>query len=374
MISRVYNNLYELLPENKVLIIYGPRRVGKTTLIKLLLKDVSIKYKIDSGDNITVRNTLNSQDFKLIKEYASGYDLLIIDEAQNIEGIGMGLKIMVDQIPELKIIATGSSSFNLEQKIGEPLTGRKKVCVLYPLAQLELNNYLNHYELKENLEQFLIYGSYPEVYTSNSNRERKEILHELVNSYLLKDVLGFNQLKSPGELIDLLKLLAFQVGHEVSVHELAKNIRLNVRTIERYLYLLEKGFVIYKLNAFSKNPRIEISKKSKYYFYDNGIRNGIIMQFNDINSRNDVGQLWENFIVTERLKYLHYKRHLINRYFWRSYTQKEVDYLEETDNNLYAYEIKWSKKMSRLPAEFLNNYTIKDFMTISFENYLNFVL
>ena len=373
MITRYYKNLENILPEGKVLIIYGPRQVGKTTLLDLLLDGVNLKYKIDSGDNIRIRNILGSEDFLLIKEYASGYELIVIDEAQNIPGIGTGLKIMVDQIPGLKIIVTGSSSFNLEQEVGEPLTGRRKVITLFPLSHLELMAYHNPYELKEKLGQFLVFGSYPEIYTAISDKEKIELLEELVGSYLLKDVLGLERLRSPRQLLDLLKLLAFQVGQEVSMHELAQHVGLNVRTVERYLYLLEKGFVVYRLGAYSKNLRSEITKKSKYYFYDNGIRNGIILQFNSLDMRNDTGQLWENFLVSERLKYLHYTKTLASRYFWRNYQQKEIDYIEEINNQLFTYEFKWGKKQARLPAEFSNAYTVKEFNTINRDNYLDFI-
>jgi len=374
MITRYYNDLNSILSEGKVLIIYGPRQVGKTTLLNMLLDGTGLIYKIDSGDNIRIRNVLSSEDFQLIKEYISGYELIVIDEAQNIPGIGTGLKIMVDQNPGLKIIATGSSSFNLEQEVGEPLTGRKRVINLFPLSHLELKSYLNPFELKERLHQFLVFGSYPEVYTASSNENRIELLQELVGSYLLKDVLGFDRLKSPKQLLDLIKLLAFQIGQEVSIHELAQNIGLNVRTVERYLYLLEKGFVIYRLGAYSKNLRSEITKKSKYYFYDNGIRNGIILQFNALDMRNDTGQLWENFLVSERLKYLHYSRLVANRYFWRNYRQKEIDYIEEINNQLQVYEFKWGKKKASLPAEFGKAYDVEELKTISRDNYLDFIM
>jgi predicted AAA+ superfamily ATPase len=365
LVPRYIKDLSAVLPEGKVLIIYGPRRVGKTTLIQMLLEGTDLKYRIDSGDNIRIRNILNSEDFNLIREYASGYDLIVIDEAQQIEGIGRGLKIMVDQIPHLKIVATGSSSFNLEQQIGEPL---------YPLSMQEMTSIYNRFELKEKLELFLVYGSYPEVFTAGTTAEKRELLVELVDSYLLKDVLGFDRLRSPKQLLDLLKLLAFQVGHEVSVHELATKIGLNVRTVERYLHLLEKGFVLYRIGAYSKNLRSEITKKAKYYFFDNGIRNGIIRQFNPPDLRNDIGQLWENFLVSERLKYLHYNRIFANRYFWRSYRQNEIDYLEEVDNKLAAFEFKWGKSSHAIPREFTDSYGEVDHHIINRENYLDFLL
>ncbi len=374
MIPRYYNNLFDLLPEGKVLVIYGPRRVGKTTLVNMLLEGVKLKYRVDSGDNIRIRNILNSEDFNQIREYAAGYDLIVIDEAQQIPGIGTGLKILVDQIPGLKIIATGSSSFNLEQQVGEPLTGRKKTVLLYPFSQLELAAIYTRFELKEKLDEFLVYGSYPEVHTAKTIENKKEILRELVDSYLLKDILGFDRLKSPKQLLDLIRLLAFQVGHEVSIHELGKKTGLNSRTVERYLYLLEKGFVIYRIGAYSRNLRNEISRKAKYYFFDNGIRNGIIHQFNTLDLRNDTGQLWENFMMSERQKYLQQKGLYVNRFFWRSYRQNEIDYIEESNDRLKAFEFKWGKSNPAPPKEFTELYGKVDFLTINRDNYLDFVL
>ncbi len=373
MLNRYYKHIDQIMPEGKALIIYGPRRVGKTTLLNILLEDVKLKYKIDSGDNIRVRNILNSEDFQLIKEYAQGYDLIVIDEAQNIPGIGKGLKIMVDQIQGLKVIATGSSSFSIKQEVGEPLTGRKKELILFPLSQMELMEYYNKYEIKQQLQDLLIFGSYPEVYTTKDKNGKIEILQELVDSYLLKDILGFEHLKSPRQLHNLLKLLAYQIGQEVSLNELASHLGINVRTVGRYIELLEKGFVIFSLGAFSRNLRNEITKKSKYYFYDNGIRNGIIMHYNNVDMRNDVGQLWENFIVSERSKYLHYKKVFANRYFWRTYQQKEIDYIEEKDGILFPYEFKWKKSKGKLPAEFKEVYNATDLRIINNDNYLDFI-
>lgn len=373
-IQRFFTSIDTIMPKGKILIIYGPRRVGKTTLLKMLLKNTKLKYKIDSGDNIRVQEVMSSKDFRLINEYASGYDMLVIDEAQNIPDIGMGLKILIDENPKLQIIATGSSSFNLSQKIGEPLTGRKRTITLFPFSQSELTKYHNAYELKEQLENFLIYGTYPEVYTSQNNQERKEILIELIGSYLLKDILSLEKVKNPLVLHNLLKLLAFQVGNQVSVHELAVKLSVNVRTVSRYLDLLEKAFVIFRLNAFSKNLRNEIAKKSKYYFYDNGIRNAVIMQFNSLDYRNDIGALWENFLIAERLKYLSYKRIFTNCYFWRNYKQKEIDYIEEYNGELHAYELKWKKAKAKFPDNFKNKYSVKSFSVINNDNYLDFLL
>jgi len=276
MLKRIYDNLGNLLKKNKVLVIYGPRRVGKTTLLNNFLKKTKFKYKLDSGDNIKTQEIISSQDFDKILSYVENYELLAIDEAQRIPAVGLGLKIIVDQRENIYIVVTGSSSFDLSQQVGEPLTGRKRTIILYPLSQKELYFQYNKYELKEKLEEFLIFGSYPEIMISKNKEEKIEILNELVNSYLLKDILSLEKVKSPKVLLDLLKLLAFQVGKEVSLNELSNSLKIDVKTVGRYLDLLEKSFVIKRINGFSRNLRREVTKKAKYYFIDNGVRNGVI--------------------------------------------------------------------------------------------------
>lgn len=374
MIKRHYDNLDKYLRKQKVLILYGPRRVGKTTLLNNFLKNSNYKYRLDSGDNIRIQKILSSSDFELINEYASGYELLAIDEAQNIPDIGRGLKIITDNNPEIKIIATGSSSFEISQKIGEPLTGRKKTLVLYPISQSELRLKLNKFELREELEKYLIYGSYPEVLKTKSNKEKIDIILELVNSYLLKDILSLDKIKNSNSLYILLKLLAFQIGNQVSDNELAVTLKINVKTVNRYLDLLEKSYVIYRLNPFSRNLRNEISKKSKYYFYDTGIRNGIVENFNSIDLRNDFGQLWENFIIIERLKFNKYNDVYCKSYFRRTYEKEEIDLIEDQDGKLNAYEIKWGEQIVKSPTKFLNEYKKSEFKTINRINYLDYIL
>ncbi|MFH1253678.1 MAG: AAA family ATPase [Candidatus Uhrbacteria bacterium] len=268
MIKRYFDNLEDNIKNGKVLVIYGPRRIGKTTLLKQYLSrfDANKKYKLDSGDNILTQQILSSQNFSEILEYVSGYDLIAIDEAQRIPNIGMGLKIIVDQKPEIKIIATGSSSFDLANKIGEPLTGRKITLTLYPVAQMELLKKYNNFELKEKLSDFLIFGAYPEVVLAESKKEKIEILNEIVSSYLFKDILALENIKNPNSLIKLLKLLAFQIGKPVSIGELAIQLGLSSRTVEKYLDLLEKTFVIKTIGGFSRNLRKEISKKINIIF------------------------------------------------------------------------------------------------------------
>jgi predicted AAA+ superfamily ATPase len=375
MYSRAYEPLELHLQPNKVVLIYGPRRVGKTTMLNNLLSQTGLKYKLDSGDNIRTQQILGSQDFTQILAYAEGYQLIAIDEAQNIPNIGMGLKIIVDQIPDIRVIATGSSSFELAGQVGEPLTGRKRTLVLYPLAQTELTATYNRHELSEKLVDFLIFGTYPEVMQASTRAERIEIISEIANSYLLKDILSFDRVKSSRSLLDLLKLLAFQLGSEVSLNEIATQLGVEARTVQRYLDLLEKAFVIVRLSGFSRNLRQEVTSKAKYYFLDTGIRNALIAQFNSPDQRNDLGQLWENFLIVERLKYRTYAGIPANMYFWRTYDQQEIDLVEEREGRLFGYECKWSpKKPVAAPRSWLETYREAEFSVIHPKNYLDFVL
>ncbi|KKS70264.1 MAG: hypothetical protein UV41_C0031G0004 [Candidatus Daviesbacteria bacterium GW2011_GWA2_42_7] len=375
MITRFYEDLNPFLQENRALIIYGPRRVGKTTLLKSFLNKTALKYKLDSGDNIRIQELLSSQDFPRIIEYAKSAELIVLDEAQLIPNIGMGIKIIVDQIPNIKVIATGSSSFDLANQIGEPLTGRKTTLTLYPIAQMELMPKLNKYDLKQKLEEYLIFGSYPQVLTAKTKEEKVKILEELVNSYIFKDILALAQIKGSKVLLDLLKLLSFQVGSEVSLNELAGGLVIDVKTVGRYLDLLEKSFIIHRLTAFSRNLRSEITSKSKYYFFDNGIRNAVISQFNTLDSRNDIGSLWENFLITERMKKKSYKNIHGYSYFWRTYEQREIDLIEERNGKLFPYEFKWSVKNKALvPKDWCTAYPqAEKFSVITSDNYLNFI-
>jgi len=374
MIERFYK-LDKLIKPGKVLIIYGPRQVGKTTLLENFLSKTKLKYRLESGENFRIRQIISSQDFDLLNEFAEGYELIAIDEAQSIPDVGLGLKILIDQNKKLSVVITGSSSFEISKKTGEPLTGRKRTIILFPIAHLELLNTRSPFDLKEKLEEFLLFGSYPEVLTAKSRKEKIEILQELVDSYLLKDILIFDKIKKSQKLFDMLQLLAFQIGKEVSLNELASQIKVDVKTVDRYLDLLEKTFVIKKIGAFGRNLRKEVTTKSKYYFLDNGIRNAIISQFNKISARNDVGELFENFIIMERLKANHYKKRFTKTYFWRTYQNLEIDLIEERNGKLFAYEIKWSDKVKvKKPYEFLSSYENSVFKVINKSNYINFIV
>ncbi|PKN71695.1 MAG: hypothetical protein CVU54_01340 [Deltaproteobacteria bacterium HGW-Deltaproteobacteria-12] len=362
------------LVPGKALILYGPRRAGKTTLLKSYLDSCGLRYRLETGDDVRIRNLLGSADVKQILAFAEGFELVAIDEAQQIPDIGMGLKILVDHLPALRIIATGSSSFDLAGAIGEPLTGRKRILTLFPISQMELKQKFNSYDLRQRLEEYLVYGSYPETVMADGRKEKIELLEELVGSYLLKDVLAMDRVRSSRTLLDLLKLIAFQVGSEVSLNELATQVKLDVKTVGRYLDILEKAFVILRLGGLSRNLRNEVTSKAKYYFLDNGIRNAVIGQYNLLDSRNDIGALWENFIVTERLKKRSYAGIYGNIYFWRTYDGKEIDYVEERDGGLFGFECKWtSKKKNKPPKKWLESYPGATFELVTTDNYLDFV-
>ncbi len=374
MIRRAYEPLEQQLRPNKALVIFGPRRCGKTTLLKQCLSHTSLRAKLVNGDDIRVQQALGSQDTRQIIALVEGYELLAIDEAQQIPNVGMGLKILVDHAPGLQVIATGSSSFDLAGQVGEPLTGRKRTLTLYPIAQSELLSIYNRYELRERLPDTLVFGAYPEAVLAPTRAEKIEIVTEIASSYLLKDILAFDRVKSARALSDLLKLLAFQVGNEVSLNELATQVGVDVKTVQRYLDLLEKSFVLFRLGGFSRNLRNEVTGKSKYYFFDTGIRNALIAQFNGLDQRNDVGQLWENFVVIERIKHRSYAAIHANAYFWRTYTQQEIDLVEERDGRLFGYEAKWSSRQLRgAPKAWTAAYPDSAHAVVNPENYLDFV-
>ena len=375
MINRIYDDLDRYLESNKVVVIFGPRRVGKTTLLRNFLDKTKLKYKLDSGENIKTQAVLSSQDFSKIFDYVGSYQLVAFDEAQYIPNIGLGLKIIVDQIKNIKVIATGSSSFDLSGQIGEPLVGRKRTLLLYPVSQKELKDVYTPFEFRENLENFLIFGSYPEVLTAKTKPQKIQILEDIANSYILKDILALEKIKGSKIILNLLKLLAFQVGNLVSLNELAITLGINVRTVNRYLDLLEKTFIIQSLSGYSRTLRNEISSKYKYYFVDNGIRNAVISQYNLLEDRNDVGALWENFIFMERFKKRAYEPISANSYYWRTYEGKEIDLVEEHEGKLFGYEIKWGKETkSKAQKEWLSTYKEAEFEVINQENYLKFIL
>ncbi|MBU1851099.1 MAG: ATP-binding protein [Candidatus Omnitrophica bacterium] len=373
ILQKQLGNINKVIQPGKAIIVYGPRRCGKTTLLVKMLESVKEEYIFANGEDIGVQNYLASRSIEKLKGFVGDKKLLIIDEAQKIENIGLNIKLMVDNIPGVKVIATGSSSFDLARQLGEPLTGRKYTLKMFPLSQLELSGMETQAQTDVLLESRLIYGSYPEVVLMEDDSKRVLYLKEITASYLYRDVLELDGIRHSDKLVRLLQLLAFQIGKEVSYNELSAQLGMSKNTVDRYLDLLEKSFVIFKLNGFSRNLRKEISKNSRYYFYDTGIRNTLINNFNPISMRDDPGMLWENYIISERIKKQEYTGILANNYFWRTYDKKEIDLIEEREGRLYGYEIKWSGKKVKKPVEWLNTYKNSLYYIINKDNYLEFI-
>lgn len=363
------------LKKNKVLVIYGPRRTGKTSLINKILKNAEGRYLIDTGDDVFIQEILNSRTLSKIAPHLEGYNIYAIDEAHEIKNIGQALKLIVDNIKDISVVITGSSSFTIEQSTGgEPLTGRKKTLTLLPFSQEELKQVNNTGELKRKLEEFLLFGSYPEVVLSKSIHDKIEIITEITGSYILKDILAFGGLRGSNKILDLLKLLAFQIGNEVSFNELSISLGIDVKTVSSYIDLLEKSFILKKITPYSVNLRSEITSKNKYYFIDNGIRNGVISQFQSLNNRNDTGQLFENFIVTELIKNNENRRLFNQFYFWRTYAGQEIDIIRIDNGVLYPVEIKYNPtKKAKLPNKWIENYKSEPLIVINNENYLEYL-
>jgi uncharacterized protein len=366
------DHLRAVASPGKVTIIFGPRRVGKTTLIKKYL-ETEKNYLFVTGEDIFVRDFLSSNSIEKLKEFIGEKTLLVIDEAQYIPTIGLNLKLIVDHIPNVQVIATGSSTFDLHRQIGEPLTGRKNVIKMFPLSQMELSHIEDSAQTKAHLETRMIYGSYPEVVTLPSDASRQAYLQELASAYLLKDILAFEGVQKSKKLIDLLILLAFQIGKEVSHSELSTQLGISKATVDKYLDLLEQVFVVVNVRGFSRNLRKEITKTSRYYFYDNGMRNTLINNFNVLGRRSDIGDLWENYLVIERLKKQAYQRLWSHNFFWRTYDQKEIDWVEEREGSLFGYEFKWGSTTANAPKLWLATYPEASFQCINETNYLSFI-
>lgn len=363
------------LQPNKVLVLHGARRVGKTVFLNYLIEKVLEEPSLFlNGEDMAVQALLTQRTAENYKRLLGDKKLLIVDEAQKIPDIGLALKFMVDSIEGLKIIATGSSVFDIANKLGEPLTGRKYTFKMFPIAQMELSPIDNLIETKARLEERLIYGSYPELLHLPSYDGKADYLNEMINAYLLKDILEFDGIRNSDKMFDLLRLIAFQIGKEVSLEELGKQLLLSRNTVEKYLDLLSKVFVIFKLQGYSRNLRSEITKTSRWYFFDNGIRNALIRNFHPISLRNDIGELWENYILSERIKYQHYTNIQTSNCFWRTYEQQEIDWIEEAGGKLSAFEIKWNPaKAVRVPTAWAKAYPESSFQVIHPENYLDWI-
>lgn len=376
-ISRaVLSDFKRYVKPQKVLILLGARRVGKTELVKKYLESYDKKdYLLFNGDDQRTIDAFEERTIDNYKRIIGNQKLVVIDEAQKVPEIGLKLKLMVDEIKDIKIIATGSSVFDLSNKLGEPLVGREHTLKLYPLSQFEFSAQENYLESKGKLEERLIFGGYPELEAYKNWGDKARYLEGIVNSYLLRDILEYEGLKKADKIMDLLRLIAFQVGKEVNVEELAKNLKgISRNTVERYLDLLSKVFVIYKVRGFSRNLRKEITKTSRWYFYDNGIRNAIIRNFNPLKFRMDKGELFENYIMAERIKFNSYTNKRINYYFWRTYDRQELDLVEEEAEKLRGYEFKFSPhKNPKIPGGWQRNYPNAEFNVINTDNYLDFI-
>lgn len=374
-IREIYSQIQENLKPNKVLVLYGARRVGKTFLIERLVEELKEKkVKFVTGEDKWVCEELSSQSIQSLKRFVGESEVLIIDEAQKVPNIGLNLKLIVDHIPEIKVLASGSASFDLAKKLGEPLLGRKILLRLFPLSAKELIDHEGVENYKANLEETLIFGGYPELQKLNTKEEKAEYLSEVLNSLVLNDIVDLDEVKNTEKLVDILTMLSFQVGSEVSLTEIGSKVGLHKDTVLKYLNLLEKVFIIKKVRGFSRNLRNEMTKNSKYYFYDNGIRNSVINNFNTFKYRNDIGQLWENYIVMERVKRQRYSREVTNNYFWRTYSKKEIDWIEEKDGFLKAFEIKYSKDSFKVPSDWKKAYPSSEFTLINRDNFLEFIL
>lgn len=369
MITRTIENIIEeKFNSGKAIILVGARQVGKTTLLKQLLNDK--KYLFLDADDPSTRSLLQSPTTEQIRTFLGDYRYVFLDEAQRISGIGLTLKIITDQFKDVQLFVSGSSSFDLGNALNEPLTGRKWEYELFPVSWEEYENNIGFIKAEQQIDNRLLYGFYPEV-INNQGKER-ETLKNLVNSYLYRDILAFSDIRKPEILEQLLQALALQMGSEVNYNELSQLLKVNKITIQKYINILEQGYVVFRLGCFSRNLRNEIKQNRKIYFYDNGIRNMILGDFKPLDLRLDKGALWENFLVSERRKQNIYKDTFAKMYFWRTQQQQEIDFIEEKDGDISAFEFKWKNKKTKLPQKFLDAYKAKEFI-INRDNFREFV-
>ncbi len=354
----------------RVIVIYGPRQVGKTTLVNQILSGLDYRVRAVNADELFFRDVLSSQDARQLRNLVEGYDVLFVDEAQRVTDIGINLKIIVDQIPGVRVIVTGSSSLDLAGKVREPLTGRTWTFTLYPIAQCELAQQHSAIDLRYQLPERLVYGSYPAIFSLAGERLKRDYLRELVSGYLYKDILEIGAIRNSDKLRQLLRLLAYQVGQQVSLTELGAQLQMSKNTVASYIDLLEQSFVVFRLKGYSRNLRKEVTKQDKIYFWDLGIRNALIDDFRFPQHRNDMGQVWESFVIAERMKYLRYVHGAGSLYFWRTHTGAEVDVIEERNGELTAYECKWGHAKARPPSAFLAAYPNARFAAITPETFV----
>ncbi len=374
MIKRTLEGVIEKkLSDGKAIILFGARQTGKSTLIQLIKEKLPNPIAFWNGDETDIRSMLEKPTSTQLKLLIGNNKTLVIDEAQRIENIGLCIKLITDNIKDVKVIATGSSSFELANKINEPLTGRKWEFHLYPLSFGEMVAQTSLLEERRLLNNRLIFGYYPEIVTAKGNEQA--LLKQLANSYLYKDILTWERIQKPDKLEKLLQALAYQTAQLISYNELGQLCGLNSETVEKYIDLLEKAFIVFRLPAFSRNLRNELKKSYKIYFYDNGIRNAIINQFNPVNLRNDIGQLWENWFISERLKFVNNSERYASRFFWRTLAQQEVDYVEDSEGLITAFECKWNPKSSGSVSKvFMNAYPNAQTHVVHPENVEQFLL
>ena len=369
----ILSQILDKTASNKVLVLYGARRVGKTHLMRSVEEQFTGKSLFLNSEDLDTISLLSDRRVAAFRRWVADIDLLIIDEAQVVPEIGKSLKLLIDSFPKLTILASGSSAFELSNKTGEPLVGRQIRFQLFPIAQMELSTQENYLETKQQLENRLIFGSYPEVLKLETAEAKTDYLRELVNSYLLKDILMFEQVRYSHKMLQLLQLVAYQTGQEVSYDELAKTLQIDRNTVERYLDLFSKVCIIVRIGGYSKNLRKEVTKSSKWYFLDNGIRNALINNLLPLNQRTDTGALWENYLVGERIKYNSYSRKTPLTYFWRTYDQQELDWLEVANDQLSAYEFKWKDTKVKFPKAFAEAYPDAAKHWINQGNFIDFV-
>lgn len=374
MVDRtLYQHIVSRLEPGKAVLIFGARRVGKTILMRQVVDNFGGRKLLLNGEDYDAQVLLRERSVSNYRHILDGIDLFALDEAQNIPDIGRVLKLIVDEVPGVRVIASGSSSFDLLNRAGEPLVGRATQFLLSPFSWQELSEVQNALEIARNLESRLIYGSYPEVVTLERTERKVDYLRDIVNAYLLKDILAVDGIKNSNKMRDLLRLVAFQIGNEVSYDEIGKQLSMSRTTVERYMDLLEKVFVIYRLRPYSKNLRKEVSKACKWYFCDNGVRNAIIGAFTPLAQRSDVGALWESYLIGERRKINFNALGHKEFYFWRTYDGQEIDLIEEEDQRLSAFEFKWGDKRPTAPKAFSENYREAKFLVVNRDNYLDFV-
>ena len=373
IVRKLEQSLLTDLKPGHVTALFGARRTGKTILMSQL-KELLPQGKILqlNGEDYDVASLLSSRKQSVLNNLVGGYDYLFVDEAQSIPQIGENLKLLVDTNPGVAVFVTGSSAFDLKSNIGEPLTGRSRFWYLYPFSLEEIaTDYMSSFRL---LPSLLVYGNYPQVFLAQNNVEKRVLLESIRNGYLLKDVLQLDNLKDSLFVMNLLRNLAFQIGNDVSFNELARSLNTTVKTVQRYLEILEKSYIIFRMNGFSRNLRKEISKSPRFYFWDNGIRNAVISQFDQLETRNDIGKLWENFCVSERIKKQNNSQSFSNFFFWRTYDQQEIDLIEENDNLINAFEFKWNDKLAKAPGIFMQQYPNAVFETINPKNVFDFLV